>query len=793
MKKILLALSLLASFLVPVPALATPATPANLTVTSASPNNTATDQAIANVTWSAVSGAIFYRITATASGIDPILEQVPGNLTAWTFPSTRLAATNTGLTGGTTYNFTIKAVASAPVTQQNSTGEVESVASAAQTLLARSVPAAPTVVSAVAGVGQVTLTWTAPSNTGGFNLGNYKITATGINETAASTATSKVITGLTAGSEYVFSISATNTLGDSRPANFASVTVPKVPDAPNAPTATVSGTKITASWVAPTNNGGSTVTGYKAYLINASGTDVGNPVAVTTTSAEFTDVATGTYTVKVVATNIVGDSARSTASSGVTVSASSSLLANDPVITTTPANLTSLEIDKTAVVSATAPSQGSITYSATSNPAGACGLENNTVTAIAEGTCTITASVDANSTYNSGVSTKTFNITKKPQTIINFADIPTQTLPGPLVVTAGSTSGLTVSFTAAPTNVCQATGTNGATITFAGTGTCTVTAQQAGNATFAAAPNVQKPFTINAAAGGGGGTGGGGGGGGGGAGPKQTALYFKIVDPDDETKIWSKRGCVSVYSRDLSPQFLGSGCADETGNINILSADARVSIRVYEFGYGAIIREYFGVVGSDTFTIEGGKFFAGTTRWAVTVPKSSTSPTPTPTPTPVVVPSPTPTPTPTSSPTPTPTPTPTPSPTPSASPSPTVTPTPTPSVTPSPTVVASTYYSVTKSTKGLAKVTVRSSKLTTNSKVGRSIQAVVSSVGGKAAKVTVTLKTPDRQTFTLAKSVAIKANKGYSSPIIRFLKAGTYTITVKIGSSSRTITAKVLK
>jgi hypothetical protein len=64
----------------------------------------------------------------------------------------------------------------------------------------------------------------------------------------------------------------------------------------------------------------------------------------------------------------------------------------------------------------------------------------------------------------------------------------------PIVVAATATSGLTVTFTAA--GHCSASGPTGSTITAVGTGTCTVTAHQAGDATYAAAPDVSRTFTI---------------------------------------------------------------------------------------------------------------------------------------------------------------------------------------------------------------------------------------------------------------------------------------------------------
>ena len=87
---------------------------------------------------------------------------------------------------------------------------------------------------------------------------------------------------------------------------------------------------------------------------------------------------------------------------------------------------------------------------------------------------------------------------------------------------------------------------------------------------------------------------------------------------------------MDIYSRDLFPQFLASGCSDASGNINILSADAKVTVKVYELGYGTNIKEYTGEVGGDTFKLDGASYFAGTTRWAISGPSNTAATTPTP-------------------------------------------------------------------------------------------------------------------------------------------------------------------
>jgi hypothetical protein len=277
-----------------------------------------------------------------------------------------------------------------------------------------------------------------------------------------------------------------------------------------------------------------------------------------------------------------------------------------------------------------------------------------------------------------------------------------------------------------------------------------------------------------------GGSSGGGGGGGGGA-PKQTALYFQVVDPTDTKKIYTKSVCVEIYSRTLIPQFMGSGCSGSDGRINVLVADAKVSIRVFELGNGAVYKEYIGEVANDIFTLDGGVFFPGTTRYAITLPGAKTE---------AVTPAPTPTPTPTPTATPTPTPTATPTPTPSATPTPTPTATPTP--TPSPTATKSTYFSTTTSTKNLSKVTIKKATTIASIKVGRSIQLSMTSIGTKTATVKLSIKDPSGKSFVVS-NVSIQKNKSYNSPRIKFAKVGSYVVTLTIGASKKIVKINVTK
>ena len=86
-----------------------------------------------------------------------------------------------------------------------------------------------------------------------------------------------------------------------------------------------------------------------------------------------------------------------------------------------------------------------------------------------------------------------------PQSIV-FGPLPNVTFGAkPITLVASATSGLVVTFTAVPSTVCAISGT---TLTIVGGGICSVTAQQPGNAAFAAAGPVISDFIVLAAAGG---------------------------------------------------------------------------------------------------------------------------------------------------------------------------------------------------------------------------------------------------------------------------------------------------
>ena len=98
-------------------------------------------------------------------------------------------------------------------------------------------PAAPTAVSAVAGLQQARVTFNPPSTDGGAAIRSYTVTATssvpGFDQTASGTASPITVTNLTAGASYTFTVTATNKLGTSPPSAPSTAVVPyRLPGAP---------------------------------------------------------------------------------------------------------------------------------------------------------------------------------------------------------------------------------------------------------------------------------------------------------------------------------------------------------------------------------------------------------------------------------------------------------------------------------------------------------------------------------------------------------------------------------
>ena len=145
------------------------------------------------------------------------------------------------------------------------------------------------------------------------------------------------------------------------------------------------------------------------------------------------------------------------------------------------------------VVAPTASS--SLTPVLTSSTPAVCTVSSFSVAFVSTGACSLTANQAGNSTYAAASPvTRSFNITLVSQTV-TFAQPADQLVNGgPLVLAPTASSGLTPVLTSSTTGVCTV---SSFTVTFLSTGVCTLTANQAGNATYAAAPPISHSFAIN--------------------------------------------------------------------------------------------------------------------------------------------------------------------------------------------------------------------------------------------------------------------------------------------------------
>ncbi len=347
-------------------------------------------------------------------------------------PGTRTCSTSstsctvTGLTNGVTYTFTVTA------TNARGTSPASAPSNAVTPV---AVPGKPTGVTGIPGDQQVTVSWNAPSVTGGTPITGYTVTSTPGSFTCSTVAptTTCVVSGLTNGTGYTFTVVATNAAGDSLPSSPSAAIIPSVPpDAPTAVVAVPGNTNAVISWTAPASNGGVPITG---YTVSAS------PGTRTCTTTLLTCTVTGltngvSYTFTVTATNARGTSPASAPSNAVTPVA----------VPGKPTSVTGIPSDQQVTVSWNAPSVTGGTpitgYTVTSSPGGftctsAAPTTTCVVSGLTNGTSYTFTVVATNAAGNSLPSNPTASITPSVP-----PDAPTG-----VVATPGNTNAL-VSWTA---------------------------------------------------------------------------------------------------------------------------------------------------------------------------------------------------------------------------------------------------------------------------------------------------------------------------------------------------------
>src|SRR5579862_1003591 len=152
-------------------------------------------------------------------------------------------------------------------------------------------------------------------------------------------------------------------------------------------------------------------------------------------------------------------------------------------------------------VTATATSGLAVSFSIAAGSASVCSISAATVSFTGAGTCTVNADQAGNASFAAATRVQqSFTVStpsKSSQTITFTSTAPSPAAVGgsPYTVTANASSGLAVSFSiaAGSAGVCSI---SGSTVSFIAAGTCVVDADQAGNASYQAAPQVQQSFAV---------------------------------------------------------------------------------------------------------------------------------------------------------------------------------------------------------------------------------------------------------------------------------------------------------
>ena len=253
--------------------------------------------------------ATVYFRAPTAAGSSPItsykVTSSPGGIIVTGKAS---PLTVTGLTPGTPYKFSVVATSS----------DGSSAPTFSSTVIPIDRPGSPTVVSVTPGNRSVTVSFTAPTYTGGTPITSYQVWAESSDGGQANfiigspTSTSLTVSNLTNDKTYTIRVHARNIAGISLPTitpsvipRAVAVTIITVPEIPNAVSAIPDNGKATVYFTAPTNNGGAPITSY---------TVTSNPPGSTMTTTDGSPVTlfgltNGIYyTFSVVATNSRGSS-----------------------------------------------------------------------------------------------------------------------------------------------------------------------------------------------------------------------------------------------------------------------------------------------------------------------------------------------------------------------------------------------------------------------------------------------------------------------------------------------------
>ena len=136
-------------------------------------------------------------------------------------------------------------------------------------------PTRPRSPTAAPGNARVTLTWLAPSSTGGATINKYAVQRAGHSggpwrRIAVSTTSRYTATGLTNGERYYFRTRAHNAAGWGPYSTVVTAVPRKVPTAPRSPAATPGNARVKLTWRRPSSTGGAAINRYAVQRTTSS-------------------------------------------------------------------------------------------------------------------------------------------------------------------------------------------------------------------------------------------------------------------------------------------------------------------------------------------------------------------------------------------------------------------------------------------------------------------------------------------------------------------------------------------
>ena len=281
-----------------------------------------------------------------------------------------------GLANGTAYSFT--------VTATNAVGTGSASASSSSVTPA-TVPDAPTIGTATAGNAQASVAFSAPGSNGGVIITGYTATSNpgGLTGTGSSPIT---VSGLTNGTAYTFTVTATNAAGTGSASSASnSVTPATVPGAPTIGTATAGDAQASVTFLAPGSTGGAAISSY---------TVTSSPGGLTDSAASSPITVTGltngvAYTFTVTATNSSGTGIASSATNSVTPKANQTITFTNPG---------TKSFGTTPTLTASASSSLAVSFS--SSTTGVCTITSGGLLGfVSAGMCTIDVDQAGNGSY----------------------------------------------------------------------------------------------------------------------------------------------------------------------------------------------------------------------------------------------------------------------------------------------------------------------------------------------------------------------------------------------------------